>query len=288
MSAWESRMSPSREGSCLASIGVPEILERNSTTLFSGTAAYAYVEDFAGDVGGVERQQVGLHCIFDIGEIAGLFAVAEDHRLRFFQRSVAELGENSGVRRAGILARAEHVEIAQADIFEAVTAAKGLEVKFADILCHAVGRNRSGMHRLDFRERGRFAVSRRGRREYDALRFRVARGHQHIERAVNVDGVRANWILYGARHRRACGEVQHVIGFVHGFPNDFDVGDAALDERDLVAHFSEAFFFARGKIVEDHHAVATFYEFVYRVRAYESGAACYDVTHAKILPKCGR
>jgi hypothetical protein len=70
---------------------------------------------------------------------------------------------------------------------------------------------------------------------------------------------------------------------VHCFADDFDVGDAALDESDLVADFGEIFFLAGGKIVEHDDTVAAFYEFVYGVGSNEAGAACHHVTHAEIL-----
>ena len=77
--------------------------------------------------------------------------------------------------------------------------------------------------------------------------------------------------------------MENVLGFVHGFADHFDVGDAALDQGDLVADFGQVFFLARREIVEDHHAVAAFHKFVHSVRADKTGAASYDVTHAKIL-----
>ena len=48
----------------------------------------------------------------------------------------------------GILARAEHVEVAQRDIFQAVDAAENLAVDFADKFRDAVRRNRLGQHGL--------------------------------------------------------------------------------------------------------------------------------------------
>ena len=44
--------------------------------------------------------------------------------------------------------------------------------------------------------------------------------------------------------------MQNVIGFVHRFAHGLDVGDAALDEGNLVADFGEVFFLAGGEIVE--------------------------------------
>jgi hypothetical protein len=68
---------------------------------------------------------------------------------------------------------------------------------------------------------------------------------------------------------------------VHRFADDFNVGDAALDESNFVADFGEVFFLAGGKVVEDDNAVAAFNEFVYGVGSDEAGAACHDVTHGE-------
>src|SRR5580704_10893397 len=85
------------------------------------------VENFAGDVARrFKGEQVGLHGVFNVGEIARLFAVAKNDRSRFVERGGAEFCEHAGIGRAGILARAENVEIAKAYVFEAVTAAEGL------------------------------------------------------------------------------------------------------------------------------------------------------------------
>src|SRR5580658_10007932 len=56
-------------------------------------------------------------------------------------------------------------------------------------------------------------------------------------------------------------------------------GDGAAAEFDFAGGAAEIFFFARGKIVEDYHAVAAAHEFVHDVRADKSGAARHQVAH---------
>jgi hypothetical protein len=50
--------------------------------------------------------------------------------------------------------------------------------------------------------------------------------------------------------------VQHVIGFVHGATNGFQIIDAALDEGNFVADFGEIVFLAGGEVVQDDDAFA--------------------------------
>jgi hypothetical protein len=49
------------------------------------------------------------------------------------------------------------------------------------------------------------------------------------------------------------------------FLKGFDVGDRAFEKGNLVANFSEVFFLACGKIVEDYDAVTTANEFFHGV-----------------------
>ena len=59
--------------------GAGNFREQFDDVVQGNAAADAYVEDFAGNVGGFEGQQVGLYGVEDVGEIASLFAVAEDY-----------------------------------------------------------------------------------------------------------------------------------------------------------------------------------------------------------------
>jgi hypothetical protein len=78
--------------------------------------------------------------------------------------------------------------------------------------------------------------------------------------------------------------VQHVIGFVHGATNRFQVIDAALDERNFVADFGEIVFLAGREIVQDDDAFAAANQFIDGVGADKSRAASDDVSHSSHPP----
>ena len=158
------------------------------TVWFSvNAAAGPDVEDFAGNVGSLAGQKIGLHGIVDEREIAGLLAIAKNHGLRLFQEARAEFRQDAGVGRAGILARTENIEVAERDIFEAIAAAERLRVKFADKFGDAVGRDGRGLHGFDFGQRRRLAVGRGGSGEDHALHFGIASGDENIESAIDID-----------------------------------------------------------------------------------------------------
>ena len=140
-------------------------------------AADPDVENLAGNIGRFAGEQIGLHGVFDVCEIAGYPAVAKNHRLRFVEKSAAEFGEHTGIRRAGILARTEHVEVAQANVLQAVAAAEGLEVELADEFRDAVGRDGHRPHRLDLGQSRRLAIGGRRSGENDALHLGIACGN---------------------------------------------------------------------------------------------------------------
>ena len=73
----------------------------------------------------VQASKVGLNHVLDVGEIAALSAVAENGRLFSVQHLSDELGQHTRVGRSWVLARAEDIEVSQADRFQAITLIKG-------------------------------------------------------------------------------------------------------------------------------------------------------------------
>src|SRR5262249_61980742 len=114
--------------------------------------AGTHVEYLAAGIGRFARQQVGLYRVFDIREVAGLFAVAENDWLRLFQKRCAKFRQYPGIWRTGILSRPENIEVAQRDVLEAVATPEGLRIEFAHELRHSVRRNWLRLHRLNLRQ----------------------------------------------------------------------------------------------------------------------------------------
>ena len=248
----------------------------------------ADVDDFSAGGGGFAGQQISLHHVFDVGEVAGLLAIAVDQGFGIFQERGAEFREHAGIRRAGVLARAENVEVPKTDVLQSINTAEDVGVKLTHVFGYAVGRNGFGLHGFDFGQGGRFAVSGRGGGEHHAFHFGVARGDQHVEGALDIDLVGFQGIFHRAGNGSARGEMQHVIGFLHGAAYGFEVVDAALDEGNFVADLGEIFFLAGGEIVEDHHAFAAADEFFDGVGADKARATGNDVSHSSSPPCLGR
>src|SRR5262249_60275844 len=80
----------------------------------------ADVEHLARGGGRARGEDVRLDDVVDIREVARLTAVAVDLQQLAAQRPENEAGDHRRVFRGRVLAWAEHVEIAQADGFDAV------------------------------------------------------------------------------------------------------------------------------------------------------------------------
>jgi hypothetical protein len=96
-----------------------------------------------------------------------------------------------------------------------------------------------------FGQSGRFAIGGRRRGEHHAFYFVIARGHQNIQRAIDIDLIGFDGIFHGTRHRGACCQMNHEFRLMHGLLHRFNVGDRALHEGDFAAHLGQVFFFAR-------------------------------------------
>src|ERR1700684_4696050 len=88
--------------------------------------------------------------------------------------------------RSRILPGTEDVEVANADILEAIDAAENLRVEFADIFCDPVRRNRVGLHGLGFRKRWGLTIGAGGSGVNRTAHFGISRCHQDVQSAINI------------------------------------------------------------------------------------------------------
>src|SRR4029077_7335368 len=146
--------------------------------------------------------------VINVSKIAGLFAVAKNSWFGFFQEGSAEFRKDAGIWRTGILAWSKNIEVAQADALQAVHFPKHLRVKFANVFCNAVGRNRVRLHRFSFGKRGCFSVSGRRSSEDDTSHFGVARRDQNIQSSLDVHLIGFERIFYRTGNGSARGEMQ--------------------------------------------------------------------------------
>src|SRR2546426_5899920 len=100
----------------------------------AGPDPAADVEDVAGRARMVGRAPVRVHDVRDVREVAALLAVAEDRGRPAGQQPGREAWDHGGVLRARVLARAEHVEVAERDCLGPVQLVEHPAVLLADRL----------------------------------------------------------------------------------------------------------------------------------------------------------
>ena len=86
-----------------------------------------------GRVVGHGGEQICLDRVVDIAEIAGRFPVAIDEDRFLADHAGNPFRDHRGVRPVRILARTEHVEVAQPDRAESIAARKNLRVKLVHV-----------------------------------------------------------------------------------------------------------------------------------------------------------
>ena len=145
-------MSPVRGGRCVgfalrAELAVQVVDQLEQADLAAG----GDVEHAAGDAFGLGGEHVAVDDVGDESEIARLFAVAENAGRLALQNGGDEFRNDGGVFAVGILAGAEHVEVAQGDGFDGAHRGEGLAVLFAGQFGDAVGGDRGGQIGFAFR-----------------------------------------------------------------------------------------------------------------------------------------
>ena len=166
-----------------------------------GALAEGHVVDLvAGLVLSEAGEEVGLHDVVDVAEVAAGLAVAVDVDGLATDEAGEPLGYDGRIGAEGILALAEDVEVAQAHGGEAVAAGKHVGIEFVDVLGHRVGREGMAYLVLDLGQLRGVAVGGGGGRVDEALHAGVAGGDDHVEEAVDVAAVGEEGIVDGARN----------------------------------------------------------------------------------------
>ena len=175
-------------------------------------------------------QQVCLYDVVDIAEIAAGFAVAVDIDLFAPDQGLEPLGNDGGIRAVRVLALAKDVEIAQADGWKAVAALKDVCIKLVNIFGYRIGREGMADAILDLGQFLAVAVGGGGGRIDKALRARVARGKNHVEKTVDIAAVGENRVVYRPWHGAKSGLVQHMVNAGAGVFAGFKITDIAFDK----------------------------------------------------------
>ena len=190
------------------------------------------IEDLvaARDLRGERGAQVGLHDVGHVAEVAGGAAVAVDPQGLAAQQRARPARHDRRVGALGVLARAEHVEVAQPGAFHAVGPRPGGREQLVDRLGGGVRRQRLTGHRLELRQRRMVAVHRAGGRVDQATQAGLARRGEQLGEAGRVRTEGAHRMLDGARHRSEGGLVQHMGHAAQRLRTGLRIADVAVDE----------------------------------------------------------
>ena len=174
-----------------------------------------------------------------------------------------------------ILARAEHVEVAQADGLEPVGAREHLRSSARPpASTTAYGDSGAGRHRLDLGQRRRVAVGGRRRGVDDAPHAGASSPScSRFSVAGDVGVVAGERVRQRTRHRRDGRLVEHDLDAGAGARHRRRVAHVALDELDVARHLGQVLALAREEVVEDANPVAARQQRAHDGRADEPGAA---------------
>lgn len=215
---------------------------------------------YGGGVGGGHGQHIHLDDVVDVGEVAGILAVAVDVGGLVLHELLHEQGNYGGISSVGVLAASEDIEIAQADVFELVGAGEDVGIELVDVLGYGIGRKRLADYVLDLRKRLGVAVGARRGCEDEALYAGVARGDNHVEETADIDVVGRDGVLYRARYGAQGSLVHHVVDAVDGLSAVVEIADIADLELELPGIFldkrNEIIHVPGGEIVQTADLVA--------------------------------
>lgn len=242
---------------------IAEVLAQVGDELVEGGAfAEGGVVDlvYGGGIGGGHGQHVHLDDIVDVGEVAGILAVAVDVGSLVLHELLHEQGNHGGISSVGVLAAAEDVEVAQADVLELVCAGEDVGIELVDVLGYGIGRQWLADYVLDLRQGLGVAVGARRGGEDEALYAGVARGDNHVEETADVDVVGRDGVLYRAGHGAQGCLVHHVVDAVDGLAAVPEIADIADLELELPGIFldkrNEIIHVPGGEIVQTADLVA--------------------------------
>src|SRR5438445_12658510 len=154
---------------------IPQVVDAHAV-------AAADVEHLAGHVGRGRAggEQVRVHDVRDVDEVAGLGPVAVDRGRLARERRGDEARYDGGVLRLRVLARADAIEVAQDHGLEAVRRMAGEVVPFARELGRGIRAERMRDMVLAVGQYGRAAVCRGGAGIHHPADARVARGEEDV------------------------------------------------------------------------------------------------------------
>src|SRR5579871_6132607 len=209
------------------------------------------IEDLSGNTGGLACQTIGFHHVGDIGKVARLRSIPIEYRLSLLLQGRDKARNNRRILRIGILARAEHIEVAQADGLQVISMRKSATVLFSCQLTDRIRRARAGTHGLLLGQGGCISINGRRRGEDETSHPGIARGDQQIERALYVDCVRRHGVFDGTGNGTERGEMIEGLYALTGLCAGLRVANVSLDHLDGWLDFCQVLSAAGGEIIQN-------------------------------------
>src|SRR6266481_7866575 len=132
---------------------------------------------------GGRGEEIGLDNVVDVTEVATGLAVAKNMNRLVLEQGGDPAWYNGRVSACRVLARAEDIEIAQADGVQIKCLGKDTGIKFVDGFCGGVGGKGLAEVVFDFRQGRKIAIDGTAGRVNEAPDFGVAGGNKHVEKA---------------------------------------------------------------------------------------------------------
>ncbi len=270
------------------------VAQRKEQFVERGSVAHSHVVNLVAGLwaGGCGGQQVGLHSVGHVREVAAGFTIAVDVDGLALEQCGRPFGDDGGIGAVGVLAGAKHIEVAQANGVKTVAAGKHVGIQLVHVFGHGVGAQGFADVFFHLGQGWVVAIGAAAGGVGKALHFGVACGHQHVQKAGDVGGIGGDGVGQAAGHAAQGGLVQDVVhgghrdggvaptgdhGWApaHGFLAVFQLADVAFNEvevgplggGDEALHFVQIALVPSGKVVQPHHAL------VEREQSFEQVAA---------------
>ena len=220
------------------------------------TVAVAGVINIARDDPGRSRGRLQAEAgdILHVGEIARLFAIAENRRRAPLEQAGHKNGEDARIGARRVLPRAIDVEETQADGLEAKALREHRAVVLAHQLLQRVRRKRVGLHCLDLGQHFGVAIGRRRRCVDHAPGAPFLARAQHVEGAVDVGIVGWNRIRDGLRNGRNRRQVEHSLRAGQYGRDGAVVANVGYAQLHPIRHFRQVRLLAGTQIVQHRDA----------------------------------
>ena len=212
-------------------------------------------------------------------EVTAGFAVAVDVDGLALDQAGNPLGNDGGIGAVGVLPRAKHVEVAQANCFKTVAAGKHVGIQLVDVFGDGVGAQGFADGVFDLGQAGVVAVGGAAGGVGEAFDFGVAGGRQHVQKTADVSGIGGDGIGQAAGDAAQGGFVKDVVNSFACLLAISQVADVAVYEAEVGPlrggdeglHFVQVALVAGGKVVQADDALAELKQGFQQVGADETG-----------------